>query len=277
MTDFRPRSLALVGAFLLVVPSAVGAQAQAPIETALKDLVAAIDAAPDWKASYQALAYDAASDTGVVSGLTIATNDDSLRFGLETVSVSGYAPAPDGGFTAKSMSAGGGALDAEGVFKVALSEIKIDDVAIPGFEGVAYSREQPFTSIIRIYTRVLKTRFARAEPRQPGADRADRGGHQPRLLRELRHHRRRRRQDRLGHCRSAPHGITLSRRPGHHVGGQRREPRYRPRRLRACLRPRPVCQRRRRHDLADTIGFAGYRDLVVELAGAKVSVGILGR
>jgi hypothetical protein len=156
---FRRRYLALAGAALLFVPAGGrDALADSPVETAIANLVAAIDAAPGWTASYRHLAYDAAADTAVLSGLAIATAKGEIKIDFETVSVAGYAASPEGGFTAKSIKADGGAVDA-GVVKMAVGDVALDDLAVPTVAGGSYDAEKPFTSIMAVYSGLLKTKL----------------------------------------------------------------------------------------------------------------------
>src|SRR6516225_5961173 len=98
---FRRQSMAYAGAVVLFFPLAgEAALADAPVETAIKDLVASIDSSSDWSAAYRNLAYDAVSDTAVVSGLSIATKNGNAKIDFESIQVAGYAAAADGGFTA---------------------------------------------------------------------------------------------------------------------------------------------------------------------------------
>ena len=93
---FRRQFIAFAGAIVLVLPLAGGnALADSPVETAIKDLVAAIDGSPSWTASYRSLSYDAGADTALLSGLAIATKKGDLKIDFESISVAGYAPAAD--------------------------------------------------------------------------------------------------------------------------------------------------------------------------------------
>jgi len=153
---FRRQSMAYAGAVVLFFPLAgEAALADAPVETAIKDLVASIDSSSDWSAAYRNLAYDAVSDTAVVSGLSIATKNGNAKIDFESIQVAGYAAAADGGFTAKSIKADGGAVDA-GPIKLAIGEVVLDDVGIPAIAGRSFDATKPFTSMMAMYPNIRK-------------------------------------------------------------------------------------------------------------------------
>jgi len=156
---FRRQFIAFAGAIVLFLPVPGGnALADSPVETAIRDLVAAIDGSPSWTASYRSLSYDAAADTALLSGLAIATKKGDLKIDFESISVAGYAPAADGGFAAKSIKADGGAIDT-GPIKLAIGDVGFDDVGVPSMAGGAYDPDKPFTSIMRMYSGILKAKL----------------------------------------------------------------------------------------------------------------------
>ncbi len=156
---YRRQFKACACAVVLFLPLAgTAALADAPVETAIKDLVAAIAASPDWTAAYRNLAYDQGSDTVVLSGLSVATKNGSAKIDFESISVTGYAPGSDGGFTAKSIKADGGAVDA-GPIKTAIGDVVLDDVGVPAIAGGSYDPARPFTSMIGIYSGITKAKL----------------------------------------------------------------------------------------------------------------------
>ena len=193
--DRRSTVALLIAGFLLVSSAAAPAAAEEPVETAIREWVAAIDASPDWTAKYGNLAYDEATKTATLTGLSIRLEGKPLGLDVESISVADYAAGADGGFSASEITADGGAIDA-GVAKVALSDIIFNDVAVPGLTGFVYDPEKPFTSIMRAYADVAQAKLSHGEIGTFVAGRADPGGHQQDLLRQDDARRAGRRQDR---------------------------------------------------------------------------------
>ena len=147
----------LAGVFLLAFPVAL--HAEEPVETALKGFVAGIDASPTWTAAYRGLTYDPATETATLSGLSLKTETGNVTIDVETITVAGYQAAADGGFAAHAVTADGGTVNS-GFLKISLSNLALDDVAVPSLAGVAYDPGKPFTSLVRFYSEILKARLA---------------------------------------------------------------------------------------------------------------------
>ena len=159
MTLYRRRILQITGCLLFLSPAP--ALADEPVETALKAFVASIDASPDWAATYRGITYDPATGTGTLSGLSIRSEKTPSHFDFETLAVSGYADATDGGFTAKEIKAEGGTV-AAGFVTIALDNVDIADLAVPRLAPTPYDPAKPFTSMIRVYREALKVSLSRA-------------------------------------------------------------------------------------------------------------------
>ncbi len=138
--------LAGAGLALLIQTAA----AEAPVETAIKGWVAAIDASPDWHAAYTTLTYDAASDRAVLTGLAIRSQVPGVEADFGTVALTGFALAADGGFTASRITADTGTLEA-GPFKLAVSDGEVNGFAMPALPALTWDPQHPFTSLIRVY------------------------------------------------------------------------------------------------------------------------------
>ncbi len=152
------RAAAIIGGVLLLASGSAAAFAESPAETALKTLVANIDASPDWSATYKSLAYNQATDTATLSGLAIAAEGGPVKTDVNTITVAGYAPAADGGFAAKELTVEGLTLDA-GPVKIAVDDVALDNLSIPAIPTVTYDRAHPFTSMMRIYSSALKLKL----------------------------------------------------------------------------------------------------------------------
>lgn len=151
------RISALAGAFLLAFPVAL--HAEEPVETALKGLIAGIDASPTWAATYRGLTYDPASGTATLTGLSLKTETGDVTIDVETIAVAGYQAGADGSFAARTVTADGATVNS-GFVKISIGNVDLDDIAVPTLAGVAYDPGKPFTSMVRIYSEVLKARLA---------------------------------------------------------------------------------------------------------------------
>ncbi len=135
------------------------ASAEEAVEAAIREWVAAIDATPEWSARYDALTYDAATDSARVSGLTMTAEKPVAEglppgsFTLATLVVTGYVEGPDG-YKVRSVSADGGVMQA-GFMTIRLSDIALDDFSAPFGLSFAYDPAKPFSSIMQTYAEVL--------------------------------------------------------------------------------------------------------------------------
>jgi hypothetical protein len=158
MATYRRRVLGIAGCLLLLSPAT--ALAEEPVETALKNIVASLDASPDWAASYQGLAYDPATGTATLSGLSIKSERTPTHFDFATVAVAGYSDTGDGGFTASDIRFDGGTVEA-GFVSLAISGGELADLTVPRLETTPIDPSKPFTSLIRVYGEALKISLGR--------------------------------------------------------------------------------------------------------------------
>ncbi len=126
------------------------AAAETPAETAIQGWVAAVDASPGWHAAYTSLAYDAASDRAVLTGLTIRSALPGVLVNFGTVALTGFVATPDGGFTASRITADEGTLEA-GAFKVGVSDVELNGFAMPALPAITWDPQHPFTSLVKAY------------------------------------------------------------------------------------------------------------------------------
>jgi hypothetical protein len=153
MATYRRRILGIAGCLLVLSP--VSALAEEPVETALKNLVAGLDASPDWTATYQGIAYDPATATATLTGLSVKGEHSPTHFDFATISVSGYSETPDGGFAARDVEVDGGTIEA-GFVTLSIDGGKLTDLVMPRFEAPATDPAKPFTSLMRVYGEALK-------------------------------------------------------------------------------------------------------------------------
>src|SRR5262249_1356616 len=118
-----PRRLSRLagGAFFLLSAAAGGALADSPVETAVKDFVAGVAGSTNWTATYRDLAYDPGSDTAIVSDLVLVAKTGDMKVDIKSIALAGYAPAADGGFSAKAIKLEGGTAEF-GPFRIAITD-----------------------------------------------------------------------------------------------------------------------------------------------------------
>ncbi|HET7716024.1 MAG TPA: hypothetical protein VFK86_10395, partial [Bauldia sp.] len=152
----RIRCWLAVAAFLPLAPQT--SFAEEAVEAAIRDWISAIDALPDWSATYGGLIYDPTSDTALLTDLAVRAEPNAPAAGmvvtLATLSVAGYVEGPDG-FKVRSVTADGGLLDA-GLLKLRLSDVALSDLSLPATIGFTYDDQKPFTSIMLAYREALK-------------------------------------------------------------------------------------------------------------------------
>jgi len=133
------------------------ASAEEAVESAIRAWVAAVDATPEWSASFGTLVYDPASDTALLTDLAVRgeanTNVAGTAVTLSTMSIAGYVETPDG-FKVRSVTADGGALDA-GFLKMKLDDLALADLAVPDFGSFVFDPQKPFSSMMAAYRAVL--------------------------------------------------------------------------------------------------------------------------
>ncbi|MEQ8695753.1 MAG: hypothetical protein RLT05_04240 [Bauldia litoralis] len=155
----KSRTCLAVAGVLMVLPQI--AIAEEPVEAAIRERVAAIDASPDWSASYGGLRYDSLTDTATVTDFVARADRLGSEVAIARLSVTGYAGSLDGSFRAKSIVADGGVITL-GLATIEIGDLGIEDLAVPRMGDVVFSPNQPFTSMIKGYAEAVKTSFARA-------------------------------------------------------------------------------------------------------------------
>jgi hypothetical protein len=140
------------------------APATKPVETAVADWVAAIDGASGWSANINNVTYDKATDTAVVTGLTIAYAPISLSVSFQPITIVGYAETSDGTFGAETVATDGATATGEG-FEASLAGIRYEGVGNlkKDFDRLAaWDPQRPFTSLMQAYARFRDIRLTRA-------------------------------------------------------------------------------------------------------------------
>jgi hypothetical protein len=148
-----PLALAGVAGFLIAVP----AFAEEPVETAIKAWVASIDASPDWAATFAGLTYDATAKKAVLTGLNIHTEKPGVTASFTTISVTNFVQAPNGGFSAARIAADRGSITA-GPLAATISDVELNEFALPAVGPIAWDPQHLFTSLIKAYAPVTQLR-----------------------------------------------------------------------------------------------------------------------
>jgi len=153
----RMRFWLAAAATSFVLPQA--ASAEEAVEAAIRGWIAAVDATPEWTASYDGLVYDPASDSARVSGLVIRAEQPGpadqppATIGLDALVVTGYVENPDG-YKVRTITADGGLLQA-GFMTVRLADIALDDFSAPYGLSFTYDQAKPFSSLMQVYAELL--------------------------------------------------------------------------------------------------------------------------
>ena len=148
----------------IVTATAPGLAAE-PVETAIADLVSTVDAATDWSAAYRDLSYDSATDTAVLTGLTVENSVIGVEVNFQPISIVGYVEAPDGTFDARTISSDGASISNEGL-AASIAAIRYDGLGnVPtDFSSFpAWDSQRPFTSMIRAYAPFVDIQLAHGE------------------------------------------------------------------------------------------------------------------
>lgn len=136
------RRLIFAAAFVAL---AAPAHAAEPVETALIAWMDAIDASPDWRASYASLAVDPVTGRATLSGLSISAEKPGFALSVDRVTVDGFTPTSDATFAAHEMDLDGLRLDA-GVYSIRFDHTAIEAPALPTTGTFVWNPDQPFGS-----------------------------------------------------------------------------------------------------------------------------------
>lgn len=140
------------------------ASAAEPVEAAISGWVAAIDATPDWSAKFGDLKYDQATDTAVLSGLTIVHVKTGVSIDFKPISIAGYAEQANGTFSADNVVVEGAALKTSG-FAAAIEHVRFDglgNIARDLHGAVEWDPQRPFTSWTKAFAHFADIRLAHA-------------------------------------------------------------------------------------------------------------------
>lgn len=151
------------GSFPLVLGGALcAASATTPAlagaaSDAVRAWVSAVDASPDWTASFQSVT-DEGEDDVVVKGLTIKSEaTGALGVAVGTLTFRGFAAAGDG-FMAASVEADQAKFTA-GPMIYTVEGASFANLGVPSLSGISFDPQRPFLSMVRAYTAVTRMRL----------------------------------------------------------------------------------------------------------------------
>jgi len=156
-SSLRVRLLAAsVSAFAMT--ASLPALAEEPIETAIRNWVSTLDASPNWVAGFSDLSYDEGQRTATLRNLTIRSETlaTKLEISFGTIAITNYAEAPDGGFKASEITADSGKLVVGDLGSSTLSDIRVDNLAVPSFVNYVFDQNRIFTSLAKGWGIVAK-------------------------------------------------------------------------------------------------------------------------
>ena len=129
-------------------------------EAALKTLVSAIDASPDWIATYSGLASDA-TGAAVLTGLKVDSTLQGMTIAVDKLTVTKGTAGGDGRYGAAKVTAGTITISS-GPLNVSLAGVSLDDFAAPAGVAFAFDPAKPATSVVHAYAALAKAHLGQA-------------------------------------------------------------------------------------------------------------------
>lgn len=129
------------------------------LELTVLDWVESINASSNWAAEIQGLSVDDTRDVVTVERLLVAAKVGGVVVEIEGATLSGFAIARSGGFTAESFQIAYAEFKTLGV-DVVMRDISFDDVGVPVLPAATYDSSKPFTSLISAFSALAKTSAA---------------------------------------------------------------------------------------------------------------------
>ena len=148
------------GLALLLVPATLDRGFAAPdLDLAVAAWVESINASPAWAADIRNVSIDERSGTITIESLLVAAKVGGVVVEIEGATLSAFAEARDGGFTAASLQIARVKLTTIGA-DIVIKDINFDDIGVPALRSVAYDSSKPFTSLISLVSAIAKTQTA---------------------------------------------------------------------------------------------------------------------
>lgn len=138
------------------------AVADTPVETAVKAWVAAIDASPEWKATYAGLSVDQASGKATLADLTVSSEQPGFSLTFATIAVAGFHETSDGSFAADEIDLDGGEIEA-GAWSLRIANAVIAAPVLPESGGFVWDGADPLVSVAKALTPLTRAIAASAQ------------------------------------------------------------------------------------------------------------------
>jgi hypothetical protein len=143
----RNTALAFALALCASVPATTASANQAA-EAFLSAWVETIDSSPDWRATYETIVSDGASDTTIVSGFRITSERRGFALSVDSIALTGLVPSSDGTLAAASIRLDGGEV-ATGFVRLQIADAEFRDFLLPVGRGFAWSADRPVAAMIK--------------------------------------------------------------------------------------------------------------------------------
>ncbi|MET4632526.1 hypothetical protein [Kaistia defluvii] len=149
-SSLRVRLLA-AGVSAAAMTASLPALAEEPIETAIRHWISTLDASPNWVAGFSELSYDEGQRTATLRNLTIRSETlaTKLEISFGNIAITNYAEAADGGFKASEITADSGKLVVGDLGSSKLTDIRVDNLAVPSFVNYVFDQNRIFTSLAK--------------------------------------------------------------------------------------------------------------------------------
>ncbi len=158
LVKFRNSCAAVVA---LVVLSAHPAAAEEPVETSIKAWIAAIDASPDWRATYGGLTVDPTSGRATLAGLSVESETPGFSLTFGSIAINGFRATYDDTFAAKSIDLVGGEIRA-GILSVLATSATLTAPVLPTTGGFAWDDARPFVAMVKALAPLARVKMERA-------------------------------------------------------------------------------------------------------------------
>lgn len=138
-------------AFLLATTAVAPSFADEAAEAYLRDFVSAIDASPEYRASFETLSSAPGTGATLMRGLSIESTAPGLSVAIDTIEVVGFSGS-GGSFAADALRIDGARVTATEYVTLEMASAEFRDFVLPANEGFVWDDAQPYLSVIRLLT-----------------------------------------------------------------------------------------------------------------------------
>ena len=191
MASLASRRLVAATLAGLVCLPALPAQAEEPVEAAVRSWIAAIDASPDWVAGFGELTYDSTLKLATIRNLSIrsekldAAHGGKIEATFDKIDIAGFTQQSDGAIAFSDFEARQGRVVAtaqtpakkattpDGIDQPSIpmmvdlrfDTLSIKDASVPSFLNVIFDPTKPATSWVRLVANAAKSSTGAMEMR----------------------------------------------------------------------------------------------------------------